>query len=82
MKHLEKFNYDHQIGLGVYDVHSPEIPDIKDMEKIVMRSLKVINPKNFWINPDCGLKTRKWEETIPSLKNMVELAKQLREKFK
>ncbi|MGC8766862.1 MAG: 5-methyltetrahydropteroyltriglutamate--homocysteine S-methyltransferase [Brevinematia bacterium] len=79
---FENFNYDHQIGLGIYDVHSPEIPSIDTMEKVVLRALKVIDPKNFWINPDCGLKTRKWEEVIPSLKNMIELAKQLREKFK
>jgi len=75
---FEKFNYDHQIGLGVYDVHSPEVPSTEKMKKVVERSLRVINPDNFWINPDCGLKTRKWEETIPSLKNMVQLAKKLR----
>jgi len=75
---FEKFNYDHQIGLGVYDVHSPEVPSTEKMRKVVERSLRVINPDNFWINPDCGLKTRKWEETIPSLKNMVQLAKKLR----
>lgn len=79
---FEKFKYDHQIGLGVYDVHSPEIPEIEKMKKIVERSLKVISPDNFWINPDCGLKTRKWEEVVPSLKNMVELAKILRDKVK
>jgi len=75
---FEKFNYDHQIGLGVYDVHSPEVPSTEKMRKVVERSLRVINSDNFWINPDCGLKTRKWEETIPSLKNMVQLAKKLR----
>jgi 5-methyltetrahydropteroyltriglutamate--homocysteine methyltransferase len=75
---FEKFNYDHQIGLGIYDVHSPEVPSVEKMKKVVERSLKVINPENFWINPDCGLKTRKWEEVIPSLKNMIQLAKELR----
>jgi len=75
---FERFNYDHQIGLGVYDVHSPEVPSIEKMKKVVERSLRVINPDNFWINPDCGLKTRKWEEVIPSLKNMIQLAKELR----
>ncbi len=79
IEYFEKFNYDHQIGLGVYDVHSPEVPEIKTMQKIVERALKVIDPKNFWINPDCGLKTRKWEEVIPSLKNMVKLSENLRE---
>lgn len=79
---FEKFNYDHQIGLGVYDVHSPEVPEVDKMKKVVERSLKVINPNNFWINPDCGLKTRKWEEVVPSLKNMVNLAQKLREVYK
>lgn len=77
---FEKFRYDRQIGLGVYDVHSPEIPEIEKMRKIVERSLRAIKPENFWINPDCGLKTRKWEEVIPSLKNMVKLATILRER--
>lgn len=75
---FERFNYDHQIGLGVYDVHSPEVPDIDSMRRIVERSLRYIDPNNFWINPDCGLKTRKWEEVIPSLKNMVKLSQELR----
>ncbi|MCX8028658.1 MAG: 5-methyltetrahydropteroyltriglutamate--homocysteine S-methyltransferase [Brevinematales bacterium] len=80
LESFEKFKYDHQIGLGVYDVHSPEIPQPDEMRKIVDRSLKVINPNNFWINPDCGLKTRKWDEVIPSLKNMVRLANEMRGK--
>ncbi|MEN2998262.1 MAG: 5-methyltetrahydropteroyltriglutamate--homocysteine S-methyltransferase [Brevinematia bacterium] len=79
---FERFKYDHQIGLGVYDVHSPEVPEVEKMKKVVERSLKFINPDNFWINPDCGLKTRKWEEVIPSLKNMVKLALSLRESLK
>ncbi|MCX7759690.1 MAG: 5-methyltetrahydropteroyltriglutamate--homocysteine S-methyltransferase [Hydrogenothermaceae bacterium] len=79
---FERFNYDHGIGLGVYDIHSPRIPSIEEMEEIVLRALKVIDKNLFWINPDCGLKTRKWEEVIPALKNMVEVAKRLREKFK
>ena len=75
---FEKLNYDHGIGLGVYDIHSPRIPSTEEMEVIVERSIKVIDKKLFWINPDCGLKTRGYEETIPALKNMVSVAKKMR----
>lgn len=77
---FEKLNYDHCIGLGVYDIHSPRIPSVEEIDAIVERSIKVISPKLFWINPDCGLKTRGYDETIPSLKNMVAAAKKAREK--
>jgi 5-methyltetrahydropteroyltriglutamate--homocysteine methyltransferase len=75
---FEKVNFDRQLGLGVWDVHSPRVPSTHDMRKIVNRALTTIPKENFWINPDCGLKTRKWKETIASLKNLVELACQLR----
>ncbi len=75
---FERFNYDRQIGLGVWDIHSPSVPSIEDMKAVVTRSLKSIPKENFWINPDCGLKTRGWEEVIPSLQNMVQLARELR----
>lgn len=75
---FEKFKYDHQIGIGVWDIHSPRVPTVEEMKRVVERSLKVIPKNNFWINPDCGLKTRGWEEVIPSLGNMVKAAKELR----
>ncbi len=75
---FEKFKYDHGIGIGVYDIHSPRIPKEEEIEEIVKRSLKYIDKNLIWINPDCGLKTRGWEETIPALKNMVNVAKRLR----
>ncbi len=78
---FEKLNYDHGIGLGVYDIHSPRIPSIEEMEAVVERSVKVIDKNLFWINPDCGLKTRGYAETIPALKNMVCAAKNLRKKY-
>jgi len=59
----------------VWDIHSPVVPTVDDMVKIVKRALKVIPMKQFWINPDCGLKTRDWEETKQSMKNMVECRK-------
>jgi 5-methyltetrahydropteroyltriglutamate--homocysteine methyltransferase len=74
----EEIHYDHGIGLGVYDIHSPRIPTEKEIILIVERSIKVINKELFWINPDCGLKTRNYKETIPALKNIVNVAKQLR----
>ncbi len=75
---FEKINFDRQIGLGVWDIHSPYVPSVEEMKEIVERALKVIPKENFWINPDCGLKTRRWEEVIPALKNLVELAQELR----
>jgi len=60
------------IGLGVYDIHSPRIPRVEEMSNMIERALRVLNPQLFWINPDCGLKTRGFEETIDSLRNMVE----------
>ncbi len=76
---FERVEFNRQIGLGVWDIHSPVVPRVEEMGKIVNRALKVIPKENFWINPDCGLKTRGWEETILSLKNLMKLVKQLRE---
>lgn len=78
LKYFEKVNFTKQIGLGVWDIHSPVVPKTKEIQKIIERALRVIPKENFWINPDCGLKTRNWEEVIPSLKNMVEAAKKFR----
>ncbi|MCH8010789.1 MAG: 5-methyltetrahydropteroyltriglutamate--homocysteine S-methyltransferase [Candidatus Marinimicrobia bacterium] len=69
---FEKIDFKRQIGLGVWDIHSPAIPSKDDMVKILKRALKVIPRSQFWINPDCGLKTRGWKETKESMKNMVE----------
>ncbi len=75
---FEKVNFDRQIGLGVWDIHSPYVPSVEEMREIVERALRVIPKENFWINPDCGLKTRRWEEVIPALRNLVKLAMDLR----
>ncbi len=77
---FEKVNFDRQIGLGVWDIHSPYVPTVEEMKEIVDRALRVIPKENFWVNPDCGLKTRRWEEVIPALRNLVNLAKRLRQK--
>ncbi len=78
---FEKFNYDHGIGPGVYDIHSPRVPKVEEMLEITERAIKVLDKNLIWINPDCGLKTRNWEEVIPSLKNMIQVAKIMREKY-
>ena len=74
------FKYPNQIGPGVYDIHSPRIPPAEEMESLLEKATRVIPREQLWVNPDCGLKTRKWEETWPALQNMVQAAKNLRRK--
>ncbi|MFN4319751.1 MAG: 5-methyltetrahydropteroyltriglutamate--homocysteine S-methyltransferase [Aquificaceae bacterium] len=73
--------WDRQIGIGVYDIHSPAIPTREQIRFVLERAMKVLPVELLWVNPDCGLKTRRWEEVIPSLKNMVQAAKELREEL-
>lgn len=77
---FEEHTYDLGIGLGVYDIHSPRVPSVEEMTSMIDRALQVLDPELFWINPDCGLKTRGVEETVQSLKNMVLAAGQYRAK--
>lgn len=72
------FEYPNEIGPGVYDIHSPRIPEKEEIVELIKKALKYIPAQRLWINPDCGLKTRRWEEVIPSLKNMVGAAKEVR----
>ncbi|MCK5284887.1 MAG: 5-methyltetrahydropteroyltriglutamate--homocysteine S-methyltransferase [Alphaproteobacteria bacterium] len=72
------FKYPNEIGPGVYDIHSPRIPSVEEMEKLLNKALEVLDPGQIWVNPDCGLKTRGWEETKPALANMVQAAKNIR----
>lgn len=76
---LKQHPYPLGIGLGVYDIHSPRVPTAEEMAAILTESLNVIPKEQFWVNPDCGLKTRQEPETIASLKNMVQAAERLRE---
>lgn len=78
---FQKFAYPNDIGPGVYDIHSPRIPSVEEIEQLLERAIKYIPPEQIWVNPDCGLKTRKWEEVRPALKNMVEAANILRKKY-
>ncbi len=79
---LQQTPYEKGIGLGVYDIHSPRIPSEEEMLEIMQDSLEVLELRQFWVNPDCGLKTRKEEETVASLRNMVHAAQQLRSYIK
>ncbi len=72
------FKYPNQIGPGVYDIHSPRVPDQKEMEDLLEKALKVLAPEQIWVNPDCGLKTRGWKETRAALEKMVAATKKLR----
>jgi len=67
------------IGPGVYDIHSPNVPDEDDIVRLMCKAAERIPPQRLWVNPDCGLKTRTWEEVIPALQNMVKAATRLRE---
>ena len=73
-----KTKYKNEIGPGVYDIHSPRIPLREELEHQIKMLIKVIPAERLWINPDCGLKTRKWEEVKPSLKNMVDAVMEIR----
>ena len=68
-----------EVGPGVWDIHSPRIPSVEEMADLLRRALRVIPAERLWVNPDCGLKTRGWEETRTSLKNLVAAACLLRE---
>ncbi len=73
-----EFKYPNEIGPGVWDIHSPRVPGTEEMARLLQKAAAVIPPENLWVNPDCGLKTRGWTETLAALGNMVEAARQLR----
>jgi 5-methyltetrahydropteroyltriglutamate--homocysteine methyltransferase len=76
---FDDFNYPNQIGPGVYDIHSPNIPSQEHIVNLMKKAAERIPAERLWVNPDCGLKTRAWEEVIPALKNMVAAAQTLRQ---
>lgn len=75
---FDDFNYPNQIGPGVYDIHSPNIPTEAGIVDLMKKAAERIPAERLWVNPDCGLKTRQWNEVIPALTNMVAAAKTLR----
>jgi 5-methyltetrahydropteroyltriglutamate--homocysteine methyltransferase len=75
---FDNFNYPNEIGPGVYDIHSPNIPTQEHMVQLMKKAAERVPAERLWVNPDCGLKTRQWAEVLPALNNMVAAAKTLR----
>ena len=78
---FDNFRYPNEIGPGVYDIHSPNIPTEQHMVDLMKKAAGRIPAERLWVNPDCGLKTRQWSEVIPALTSMVAAAKTLRSSF-
>jgi 5-methyltetrahydropteroyltriglutamate--homocysteine methyltransferase len=81
MELLEAFtttHYPNEIGPGVYDIHSPRVPSVEEMDALLRVAAQRLSPDQIWVNPDCGLKTRHWDEVRPALENMVQAARQAR----
>ncbi|MTC56169.1 MULTISPECIES: 5-methyltetrahydropteroyltriglutamate--homocysteine S-methyltransferase [Providencia] len=78
---FEHFDYPNEIGPGVYDIHSPNVPNVEWIVALLRKAAKRVPVERLWVNPDCGLKTRGWEETRQALANMVEAAKKLRNEY-
>ena len=76
---FEDFQYPNEIGPGVYDIHSPNIPDVAQIVELMQKAAERIPAERLWINPDCGLKTRGWPEVEAALKNMVAAAEVMRQ---
>jgi 5-methyltetrahydropteroyltriglutamate--homocysteine methyltransferase len=81
LHHWDRSGFTHDIGPGVYDIHSPRIPTVEEMAELLHEAARVLRPEQLWVTPDCGLKTRAWPETEESLRNMVQAARQLREEL-
>ncbi|MFY0991857.1 5-methyltetrahydropteroyltriglutamate--homocysteine S-methyltransferase [Halomonas sp. C05BenzN] len=77
---FREFSYPNEIGPGVYDIHSPNIPEVDWMVRLMEKAAERIPLERLWVNPDCGLKTRGWAEVEPALANMVEAARVLRQR--
>ncbi|MEH2467226.1 5-methyltetrahydropteroyltriglutamate--homocysteine S-methyltransferase [Nostoc sp.] len=79
LREITESGYSHQVGNGVYDIHSPVVPTTEQILQQLRTGVANLPVKQIWVNPDCGLKTRRWSEVIPALKNMMEATKVLRE---
>lgn len=75
---FRELRYPNGVGPGVYDVHSPRVPSAEEIEARIRKALEFVEAGRLWVNPDCGLKTRRWEETEPALRAMVEAARRVR----
>ncbi|WP_319772441.1 5-methyltetrahydropteroyltriglutamate--homocysteine S-methyltransferase [Breoghania sp.] len=77
---FKSFRYPNEIGPGVYDIHSPRVPGVDEMADLLVHARKRLSDDQLWVNPDCGLKTRKWDEVKPAIANMVAAARSLRQR--
>ena len=78
LRAFQGYRYPNEIGPGVYDIHSPRVPTVNEIVAALSAMRGVLDERQIWVNPDCGLKTRGWAETVPALKNLVAAAQQLR----
>jgi 5-methyltetrahydropteroyltriglutamate--homocysteine methyltransferase len=78
LRAFQGYRYPNEIGPGVYDIHSPRVPTVNEIVAALSAMQGVLDERQIWVNPDCGLKTRGWAETVPALKNLVAAAQQLR----
>ena len=79
---FKRYQYPGDIGPGIYDIHSPNVPSQAEMEALIEKAAQVVPIERLWINPDCGLKTRQWDQVIPALTNMVAAAQTIRQQLK
>jgi 5-methyltetrahydropteroyltriglutamate--homocysteine methyltransferase len=81
LRSLSTYGYEREIGPGIYDVHSSVVPDSEEIKSRLLAFSDHLRPEQIWVNPDCGLKTRTWEDILPSLTNIVKAAKEVREQI-
>jgi 5-methyltetrahydropteroyltriglutamate--homocysteine methyltransferase len=79
LRAFRDFKYPNDIGPGVWDIHSPRVPPTEEMVDLLERAETVLEPHQLWVNPDCGLKTRGWDEVVPGLTNLVAAARAVRD---
>ncbi|SDZ44356.1 5-methyltetrahydropteroyltriglutamate--homocysteine S-methyltransferase [Herbiconiux ginsengi] len=77
---IEASGFDHGVGPGVYDIHSPRVPSVDEVTELLEKALASIPERQVWVNPDCGLKTRGYDETVQSLRNVLEATRAVRER--
>jgi 5-methyltetrahydropteroyltriglutamate--homocysteine methyltransferase len=78
LEYWKRRGYDKDIAPGVYDIHSPRVPDVDEQAQRLREAAAVLPLANLWANPDCGLKTRRWQEVVPALRHLVAAARQVR----
>jgi 5-methyltetrahydropteroyltriglutamate--homocysteine methyltransferase len=75
---MEVPDYPNDVGPGVYDIHSPRVPSAEEIERLLELAEAHVGRERLWVNPDCGLKTRSWDEVLPALENMIAAARAVR----